>query len=61
VRNTPPGPPATLARSTAVPEYTSADATSDDDFLREIEQALSSSPEGLRRLDSVTPSAWEQQ
>jgi hypothetical protein len=54
------GPPAMRARSAAIPEYTSAGAASDDDFLLEIEQAVSSSPAELRRLDRVTPSAWEQ-
>jgi anti-sigma factor RsiW len=37
-----------------------ASATSDDDFLFEIEQAVNSGPESLRRLDRLTPVAWEQ-
>jgi hypothetical protein len=43
------------------PPHTSVSAAiSDDDFLREIEAAVSSGPEGLRRLDRVTPVAWAQ-
>jgi hypothetical protein len=46
---------------TAAPQQASVSAAiSDDDFLREIEAAVSSGPEGLRRLDRVTPVAWAQ-
>ncbi|HEX5108519.1 MAG TPA: hypothetical protein VFV95_08740 [Vicinamibacterales bacterium] len=46
---------------TAAPQQASVSASiSDDDFLREIEAAVTSGPEGLRRLDRVTPVAWAQ-
>lgn len=42
------------------PLHASALPTSDDEFMREVETALASGPRGLRRLDRVTPVAWEQ-
>jgi hypothetical protein len=49
-----------LARSGSVAPLLASTSSADDDFLREIEVALRYSPQGLRRLDLVTPVAWEQ-
>jgi hypothetical protein len=59
--NAPPPSMYAAAGPPAGPPHTTASAAiSDDDFLREIEAAVSSGPEGLRRLDRVTPVAWAQ-
>ena len=49
----------TLRGASSVPLQT-ATGGADAEFLREIEAAINSGPLGLRRLDSVTPVAWEQ-
>jgi hypothetical protein len=50
---------AAVRSGAGVPLQASSSAA-DDEFLQELEAALSFSPAGLRRLDSVTPVAWEQ-
>ena len=48
-----------LTRSPVLPRR-AASTVSDDEFLREIEYAVSSSgPAALRRIDALTPVAWE--
>ena len=51
---------ATQPASTASVPLHASSVISDDDFLLEIERAVSSGPEGLRPLEGVTPVAWDQ-
>jgi anti-sigma factor RsiW len=52
--------PSTEPVVTSAPLHASTAVTSDDDFLLEIEQALSAGPAGLWQLERMTPGAWEQ-
>jgi hypothetical protein len=49
-----------LNRPAPLPRHAVAATVSDDEFLLEIERAVGSSgPAALRRIDAVTPVAWE--
>jgi len=49
-----------IGQQVSLPLRASSGTMSDDEFLREIEAAVGSSgPAALRRIDAVTPVAWE--
>jgi hypothetical protein len=51
-------PASLIAQSKPMPLQASTSVAADDDFLWQIESVLSSTPEGLQRLDSLIPTAW---
>ena len=59
LRDTRQAQSATVSQQAAIPLRPGTASISDDEFLREIETAITMGPAGLRRLDALTPVAWE--